>query len=69
MSVVSVRLSDEVESFFRKHGIAPGVRARELLEREAERIRLKENLAFLDSVSRKPSKRLVDLLREERDAH
>lgn len=69
MSVVSVRLSDETEAFLRQHGILPGVRARELLEKEADRIRLKENLRFLDSVSKKPSKKLVDLLREERDAH
>ena len=69
MSVVSVRLSDETDSFLRQHGIAPGIRARELLEREAERIRLKENLAYLDSISKKPSKRLLDMLREERDAH
>lgn len=69
MSVVSVRLPDSVDAFLRQHGIAPGVRARELLEKEAERIRLQENMAFLDSVRKKPSKRLVDLLREERDAH
>lgn len=69
MSVVSVRLPDEVEAYLRSHDISAGVLARELVEREVGRMRLKENLAFLDGVSRKPSKSLVDLLREERDAH
>lgn len=69
MSVVSVRLSDEAESFLRQRGIAPGIRARELLEKEVERIRLAENLSFLASARRKPSKPVLDLLREDRDAH
>jgi hypothetical protein len=69
MSVVSVRLPDDVEAYLRNHDISVGVLARELVEREVDRMRLRENLTFLDSVSRKPGKRLVDLLREERDAH
>lgn len=69
MSVVSVRLSDDVETFLRQHGITPGVRARELLEREAERIRMQESLEFLAKNRRKASKPLIDLLREDRDAH
>lgn len=69
MSVVSVRLPDDVDSFLRQHGIAPGILARELLEKEAARLRMEENLAFLASVRRKPSKPVLDLLREERDAH
>lgn len=69
MSVVSVRVPDEVEAYLRGHGLSPGIFARELIEREVKMMRLKESLRRLAAGSRKPSKPILDLLREDRDAH
>lgn len=69
MSVVSVRLPDDVEAYLKRRGLSPGTLARALVEREVAQMRLRDSLGFLESVSRRPSKPIADLLREERDAH
>lgn len=69
MSVVSVRLPDDIESYLKQHGVSPGVLARELVEKEVAQMRLRDSIQFLASRARKPSKPVADLLREERDAH
>lgn len=69
MSVVSVRLPDPDEAYLKKKGISPGVLARELVVEKVKRMRLSDSIDFLASVARKPSKPIVDLLRDQRNAH
>ena len=69
MSVVSVRLPDPDEAYLRKKGISPGVLARDLVVAKVKHMRLAESIDFLAGVARRPSKPVVDLLRDQRDAH
>lgn len=69
MSVVSVRLPDSDEAYLKKKGISPGVLARDLVVREVKHMRLNDSIDFLAGVARKPRKPVVDLVRDQRDAH
>jgi predicted DNA-binding protein len=69
MGVVSVRLPDDVEAYLRHLGITPSTLAKELVEKEARRLRIQEARQYLESVSRKPSKPIADIVREIRDEH
>ncbi len=69
MGVVSVRLPEEALHFLREEGIKPGSFAKDLVLKEVRRMQILQARRRLEAVSRKPSKPLVELLREDRDAH
>lgn len=68
MGVISIRLPEESEGFLKEQGIAPGALAKELMEKEVRRLRIRQARQYLESISRKPTKPSLEILREERDA-
>lgn len=69
MGVVSVRIDDEAEQYFRKHNISVGEVGRRLLEEEARRLQLRDAQARLARRRLKADRPSADLIREARRAH
>ena len=69
MGVVSFRLSEAMESQLRAAGISPGALAKELVEAEARRLDVNAQMRALEAFSRKPSKPLMEIIREIREEH
>lgn len=67
MPVVSFRLDEDDLEALESLGVNPGPRARELLLEELEGRRYEEAMEFLESVSKPPSRPVVETIREMRE--
>lgn len=67
VSVVSVRLSAEVEAYLKQHKIKPGPFAKQAVEREVKRRRFEEAMAYVRKHPIKLDRPAVDIIREDRD--
>ncbi len=67
MGVISIRLPDDVEAVYARQGVRPSQIGKEFLMQKAREFESEERLERLRKFRRKPSKPIVELLREVRD--
>lgn len=67
MGVISIRLPDDVEAVYTRRGVRPSRIGKEFLMQKAREFESEERLERLRKFRRKPSKPIVELLREVRD--